>query len=102
MSYIIFFIHSVAIVLLARMLLGSFKIWGIHVTIHNLPYVILCGMGLGLATWFAVTNLLWFILIGILFGGLIFVLNSVEIPNHPNPSFMQKILIALFCTFFLV
>jgi hypothetical protein len=93
-SYILFVIHSVAIMLLARMLWAASKAYNVPITIHNLPIVILTGLGLGLATWIAMFHLLWFIPTGLLCAGLVFTLNSVEMPGHPNPSLFKKLIVA--------
>lgn len=93
---IIFVIHGVAILLLARMLWAASKAYDVPITIHNLPIIILTGLGLAGATLLAMTNLMWYIPTGVLLGGLVFSLNSVEMPGHPNPSLFKKLAVALF------
>jgi hypothetical protein len=95
MAQVFFIIHAVAIMLMARMLWAAAKAYQVPITIHNIPIIILTGMGLVLATLIAVTHPLWFLPTGFLIGGIIFTLNSVEMPGHPNPSLIRKLLVAL-------
>lgn len=99
-SNIIFVIHGVAIFLLARMLWGASKAFQVPITIHNLPLVLLTAMGLGLTTWLAMFHPALFFPTGVLLGGIMFTINSVEVPGHPNPTLLQKVIVALVASVF--
>jgi hypothetical protein len=99
-SNVIFVIHGVVIFLLARMLWGASKAFQVPITIHNLPLVILTGMGLCLTTWLAMFHPALFFPTGVLLGGIMFTINSVEVPGHPNPGLLQKIGVACLATAF--
>lgn len=97
---ILFITHTVASLVLIRMIWAASKAYKIPVTIHNLPIIIMGGMWLAGGTYLAMTNFIVFMSLGLLVGGIMFVLNSVKMEGHTNYSLPHKLLVSLFGIFF--
>lgn len=100
MSYLILIIHSILILLLALWSFGTSRVLKIPITIHNLPVILLTGLGLCITAWCSVFKPEFFIPIGILVGLVVFTINSVKIPDQPNPTLFRRICISLLCIIF--
>lgn len=100
MSNLILIIHGILILLLALWSLRASRILKIPITIHNLPVILLAGLGLCIAAWCSIFKPEFFIPTGILVGLVVFTINSVKIPDQPNPTLFRRICISLLCIMF--
>jgi len=100
MLNLILIAHGILILLLASWAFSSSRFLKVPITIHNIPIIILTGLGLCIAAWWARFNPEYFIPTGILFGFVVFIINSVKIPNFPNPTIFRKICMSLLCVLF--
>jgi hypothetical protein len=92
---IVFVIHVVAIFFLVRMLWSASRAYKIPITIHNFPIIILTGLGLAIATYLSITHSTFYLVTGFFVGGMMFVLNSLDVPGHKNNSLFQRIMASI-------
>lgn len=100
MSYLIFGLHGILILMLAIFSWRTFKFVKVPITVHNLPIILLIGLGLCVTAWWSGFNPEFFIPTGVLFGFLVFIINSVKIPNQVNPTLFKNICASLICVMF--
>lgn len=100
MIYLFLLAHLIFILLIGRWAFFIFKDFKIPVTVHNLPIILLVGLGLFVTTYCSIYKPMYFIPTGILIGGIVFIINVIKIPNQINPSFVRNISMSLFCTMF--
>ncbi len=100
MSNVILIIHGILILILAFWSWGTFKSLKISITIHNLPIILLTGLGLCITAWWSRFKPEFFIPTGVLVGFLVFIINRVKIPDQPNPTLFKNICTSLLCVMF--
>lgn len=84
-------LHSISILILSIWSLYNFKILKTKLTIHNLPLILLTGLGLFVTVWLAMNRLDIFLSIGIFIGVAVFLIYSFPVPGVIGPSLKQKI-----------
>ncbi len=92
--------HIIFVIVIAIWSLSLLKKYKIPITIHNLPIILLVGLGLCIAAWSAAFKPEYFIPTGVIFGFIVFGINLVKIPGHANPNIIRNICMSLFCTMF--
>lgn len=100
MINLILITHGLFALMIALWYFSILKLVKTSITIHNLPIILLIGLGLFITTWCAAFKQQFFIPTGILVGTIVFIINSVKIPNQPNPSLIRNFGMSLFCTMF--
>ena len=63
----------------------------LKINIHNLPIIIIFGSFCMMCGYLSICNYKSYILIGLFFGALSWIFNSIEIPNMPKFNFTRKI-----------
>lgn len=91
MIILLLILHSVAVLILSIWSLYNSKILKLPINIHNIPVILLTGLGLFVAIWLAINRLHIFLAIGIFIGVLVFLIYSFPVPGINGPSFSQKI-----------
>lgn len=100
MSNLMLIAHALFIIVISFWSYYIAKEFKIPITIHNLPIILLVGLGLCVAAWAAAFKPMYFIPTGVLCGFVVFGINLVKIPGHANPSIIRNMCMSLFCTLF--
>jgi hypothetical protein len=100
MENTLFIIHCILITLLAGWAYSASRVLKMPITIHNLPIILLTGVGLFVGAWCAKNKPEFFLPTGVLTGVTVYLINSFPVPGQTNPGFLKKICVSLLCVLF--
>ena len=80
--------------ILIRTVFCMVREYDLRVNIHNIPIIIIFGLFCLMCGYLSIFNFKYFILIGLFFGGLSSIFNSIEIPDFPKFIFIRKMIVS--------
>lgn len=84
---------------LVKLLWWGYKKFNLKINLHTLPIILMCILLICSGAFLALTkNTALYLPTGALLGFFIWTINSIEVQNIPQASFLRKILISLIVT----